>query len=862
MNTLVKKEIRLLLPAFVGALALAILPIWIVPYDPWNRNSWPAYLYLFGTVMLALSSYGREIGLKTLPFILAQPLERARIWWTKVAVLAVSVAMVFDAWLVSGSLRCILQPELVVPPDELAAFGILAVVFAAGGLWMTLLLRQMAGAFWLTFLVPIAITPIEAIGGTDWMIFLALGLYAVAAFFLARWQFLHVQDTAWTGGVISFGGGRASVERSASRERRPWAALFWKEVQLQQVTLLGMGCLLVLNLGAVALRKAGAHIFGTRTLTALELFGAIWWFVPLVAGSQSVAEERKFGTMQAHLCLPISRRAQWLLKLMVVLVVSGVSWTLYWGVEYMAGIRHWTNDFTQTPLLFMVLALAGFYGSTLTGGVVQGLAAAMLTLLGLWVSLVLPYYQPLPVSRFQLCTGDLPLFISWPALVATLLWLAYRNFGNASESWRLWRRNVFALAGMAALSFGLTMAIYHRAWEWLTPLEARPGPAQMSLENPPVLYSYGGRGLAALLPDGRLWVDHLDYGRHWEFHGLPLGRKWMSLGGDEFAPGSNWVDAVANSRETVGIRSDGTLWVSERPRKFWDGNGPPLVEQSAGLIEFGHDTNWLSVARLPDWGMFLLKRDGTLWSWGSTSFNYKHEQPSLRDSEPRQLGTDSDWTRLREANSWIYAFAWKTDGSAWVLHDPGSKNRFGLKPTEQEFAPEIGLSRMSGLDNNHWRSLISSENFSFAGVREDGTLWRWSWYEKGQWQRKALSTKAALPGESAPAQMGVDSDWAELAGSLGRLVARKTDGSIWAWDVHGYWEPLKALDRPPVRLGARSDWVALGVVGPEIMTLAADGNLWGWPTPEPVGIFGDKSEMELAASRKPAKIENILNARK
>jgi hypothetical protein len=169
---------------------------------------------------------------------------------------------------------------------------------------------------------------------------------------------------------------------------------------------------------------------------------------------------------------------------------------------------------------------------------------------------------------------------------------------------------------------------------------------------------------------------------------------------------------------------------------------------------------------------------------------------------------------------------------------------------------------MSGLDNNHWRSLISSENFSFAGVREDGTLWRWSWYEKGQWQRKALSTKAALPGESAPAQMGVDSDWAELAGSLGRLVARKTDGSIWAWDVHGYWEPLKALDRPPVRLGARSDWVALGVVGPEIMTLAADGNLWGWPTPEPVGIFGDKSEMELAASRKPAKIENILNARK
>ena len=31
MKTLVQKEIRLLLPAFAGALALAILPVWLLP---------------------------------------------------------------------------------------------------------------------------------------------------------------------------------------------------------------------------------------------------------------------------------------------------------------------------------------------------------------------------------------------------------------------------------------------------------------------------------------------------------------------------------------------------------------------------------------------------------------------------------------------------------------------------------------------------------------------------------------------------------------------------------------------------------------------------------------------------------------
>ena len=31
MKALVEKEIRLLLPAFAGALALAILPVWLMP---------------------------------------------------------------------------------------------------------------------------------------------------------------------------------------------------------------------------------------------------------------------------------------------------------------------------------------------------------------------------------------------------------------------------------------------------------------------------------------------------------------------------------------------------------------------------------------------------------------------------------------------------------------------------------------------------------------------------------------------------------------------------------------------------------------------------------------------------------------
>src|SRR6266699_2813972 len=71
VKPLLAKELRLLLPAYAMAL------------------------------LLAMSSFGREFGLNTFPLILAQPMERTRIWWTKVAVLAGAMTTVFAAWCLS-----------------------------------------------------------------------------------------------------------------------------------------------------------------------------------------------------------------------------------------------------------------------------------------------------------------------------------------------------------------------------------------------------------------------------------------------------------------------------------------------------------------------------------------------------------------------------------------------------------------------------------------------------------------------------------------------------------------------------------------------------------------------------------------
>lgn len=337
MKALVQKEIRMLLPAFGGALMLAVLPVLLLPSLA-NTGVGGGWLFMFGVMMLGVSAFGREMGLKTFPFILAQPLNRSRIWWTKIFILGLCTAVVFCAWWVFTVFN---SPFGNVSLESTAWMALIVVVLITGGVWMTLLVRQMAAAFWLAYLVPAVIgVAIKAMGGANWLLCITLCVYSAAAFFLARRQFLNMQDTAWTGGTLALG--RASCvagKSSLARERGPWGTLFRKELKLHSFTIAGMIALFVVHLGVIVVRKVGANATSGFTQLALESFGMVWIVVPFVAGSQSVAEERQNGTLDGLLALPVSRRAQFGIKLAFVLVLGGLlSAVLLCGAETIANL--------------------------------------------------------------------------------------------------------------------------------------------------------------------------------------------------------------------------------------------------------------------------------------------------------------------------------------------------------------------------------------------------------------------------------------------------------------------------------------------------------------------------------------------
>jgi hypothetical protein len=831
MKTLLEKEIRLLLPAFAGALVLAILPAWLLPYDSWNPKDYSVYFFWFGVVLLSLSSLGREVGLKTLSFMLAQPLPRARIWWIKAAVLATFVALAFDAWWLTVELTSIFRP---IAPQHLAMAGIFVVVFTTGGLWMTLLLRQVTAALLLTIMIPgVVFMAITALGGTDWIIFTIFGFYAVAAFALAWRQFLHLQDSAWTGGVVTLGGTR-SADDVSTRTRTPWAALFRKELQLHQFTLAGIAGIFVLHLAAVMLRKIGAHSFGKNTLLLLQVFGWVWVFVPVLAGSESVAEERQIGMFDTLLSMPISRRLQFVFKLGMVVLLGGIlSAALLCCVEWIgnsigAGAHldvmgvafKWVNV-APIFIAFSAIAALSFFASTLTRSVVQALAVAVSTVV------VIAVICDIGRRYGQIFGWKLWPTIAYPLLSITILWLSYGNFKWMFESGRRWRRNIFALLAVNVLIFSSSAAIYHRVWEFAMPLEDQHGPARIAKGVPLQFGGFRGDGLSLILPDGRLWVAR------WNFD---FGRlQWT-----EFAPGSNWMDATVLHFESVGIQSNGTLWLSDNP-------GKPFTQ-------FGAEANWQSLVPYSASSVFLLKRDGTLWFWGTNTLNVRH-YPGLRSFTPRRCGGDSDWAKILRGEQSV--FAWKQNGDAWDLHERGEQYNWGDRRFPFPF-----------LNHQQFLTLNTAPGSPLeVGILFDGSIYSWECFGEiwGVRDRQHPRRLTQDINEDLIAsvlwKIGMNAKWKAISIAFRQTLAVKNDNTLWRLKLPEHHQNFSLTEEiqqtVPVRFGTNDDWITVGWVN-EPVALSADGTLWRWPTSSRWNWYD--ADQWLGPSSRPAKLANIFDA--
>ncbi|MDR0497568.1 MAG: hypothetical protein LBH42_08145, partial [Treponema sp.] len=233
---------------------------------------------------------------------------------------------------------------------------------------------------------------------------------------------------------------------------------------------------------------------------------------------------------------------------------------------------------------------------------------------------------------------------------------------------------------------------------------------------------------------------------------------------------SNWATVSAGSTYTLALKSDGSLW-------SWgaDANG------RTGLGKSGNESYTLTPARIgndSDW-VFIsagnsqshaIKRNGTLWGWGSGTSGQLGDGTETSRTSPVQIGRDTDWASVSGGD--FFTVAIKTNGTLWAWGGNGHSQLGNGETTQQNSPIRVGT-------DTNWKSVSAGGNSSgrFAvAIKTDGSLWTWGNNLSGRTGQG--TTDGNTP---APKRIGTDTNWATVSAGSNFVIAAKTDGTTWGW---------------------------------------------------------------------------------
>ena len=182
--------------------------------------------------------------------------------------------------------------------------------------------------------------------------------------------------------------------------------------------------------------------------------------------------------------------------------------------------------------------------------------------------------------------------------------------------------------------------------------------------------------------------------------------RFVQVGND-----TNWLKISVSPGSVLALKKDGSLW----------GWGHYNILQPE---QIGFDNNWVDIGK--NNGNFAIKADGTLWAWGYNSVNYNGVEiiGALGDSTlpvstyvPKRVGTDTNWQKVFALNS--NTFLIKKDGTLWGWgSNYGNQLLNGIKKDYFNYIKQIGK-------DSNWSKIteVSSGCSTFCGLKKDGTIW-------------------------------------------------------------------------------------------------------------------------------------------
>ena len=288
---------------------------------------------------------------------------------------------------------------------------------------------------------------------------------------------------------------------------------------------------------------------------------------------------------------------------------------------------------------------------------------------------------------------------------------------------------------------------------------------------------------------------------------------------------NNWSKVFSAYAYTTSIKTNGTLWAWGVNNNYGQlGLGDKVSRSSP--VQIGTLTNWSTIA-VGNNHALALKTDGTIWSWGYNGNGELGQSivTSINRSSPVQIGTRNDWTWIGAGSN--HSMAVRSDGTLWTW---GSSVRGeGGRGTTTAVSSPVQVGTLT-----NWSKIQGGGYFTLA-VKTDGTLWGWGNNGFGQ-----LGQVNSTANRSSPVQIGTLTNWSDVfpgedGGSViyGSALARKTDGTIWAWGLNsngqnGQGEITINARSSPVQIGTRTDFASGSLGENHGIALLNDGTLASW----------------------------------
>ncbi|MDI1234545.1 MAG: choice-of-anchor D domain-containing protein [bacterium] len=275
---------------------------------------------------------------------------------------------------------------------------------------------------------------------------------------------------------------------------------------------------------------------------------------------------------------------------------------------------------------------------------------------------------------------------------------------------------------------------------------------------------------------------------------------------------SKWSKIALGGSHTLGLKSNGTLWV-------WGNNdsgqlGLEMNTSKYNPMQIRSKSDWVNAASGTNHSI-ALKTNGTLWSWGANGLGQLGDGSKINRNYPKQIDTNKVWLNIAVGNNHNLAIA--VNGKIYGWGD----NTYG----QLGDGTAISKSKPTLADTSSVWIAISAGAMHSAGLKMDGTIWTWGNNNVGQLGDSSL-TKSIVP-----YNIGTGTKWTNIQCGATHTLAIKTDGSLWAWGLNDkgqIGDGTLVNKKVPVQIGTDTNWISIIAGESHSIGLKSDGTIWVW----------------------------------